>query len=245
MEEEKIVNVKKGNKTITVVVAIIALLIGFGCGFLISKTFDSKDNNDKKESNSKETNQFDEQYIEKSNKAAFIDISDAYISAVRTKVNEGKDLRLFSTDTLYMIPVGNDQTKSCVSVEYGKSPFSDTWNYAYVGVVYDGSGYDYYFIGEDGTKHGIGLIDNKSLSKEGKERIYSSYSDENAKNSNIDLNGSNILKKYYNLKTNSILNVDDLREDVLLKNILCSNTSINDSTKNIKNIVFVSECKYL
>jgi len=117
-------------------------------------------------------------YIQNSRKSAYVDTADAYISAVRTKVNEGKDLKLFSTETLYMIPVGNNADKSCVSVESGgKSPFSEEWNYAYVGVTYSGTGYNYYFISEDGAGQGIPMIDQNTLSKEGVDYIYSSHTD--------------------------------------------------------------------
>lgn len=121
-------------------------------------------------------------YIQNSRKSAYVDTAAAYVEAVRTKVNEGKDLRLFSTSTLYLIPVG-DKTKdasghSCVSVESGgQSPFSDTWNYAYVGVTYDGKGYNYFFVGEDGAGQGIAFLPFKALTDEGTGYIYSSQSD--------------------------------------------------------------------
>ena len=114
-------------------------------------------------------------YIQNSRKSAFVDTADAYISAVRTKVNEGKDLKLFATKTLYLIPVGNDSSISCVSTESGgKSPFSDTWDYAYVGVVYNGTGYDYYFVGQDGAKQGIAFTSDDTLAKNGNDLLYSS-----------------------------------------------------------------------
>lgn len=115
-------------------------------------------------------------YIQNSRKSAYVDTGAAYIDGVRTKVNEGKELRLFSTDTLYMIPVGNDTTKSCVSVESGgQSPFSDTWSYAYVGVTYTGDGYKYYFISEDGAGQGLPMLEQKVLTDAGTDKIYSSY----------------------------------------------------------------------
>ena len=136
-------------------------------------------------------------YIQNSRKSAYVDTSAAYVEAVRTKVNEGKEFRLFSTDTLYLIPVGDknhdttDQTSaaagtainaSCVSVESGgQSPFSDTWHYAYVGVTYDGKGYNYYYIGEDGANQGVPFMPFKVLTDEGVGLIYSSTNDESYK----------------------------------------------------------------
>ena len=119
-------------------------------------------------------------YIQNSRKSAYVDTADAYIAAVRTKVNEGKDLKLFNPDVLYMIPVNQDAAKSCVSVESGgQSPYNDTWNYAYVGVKYHqtaGSdpGYTYYFIGEDASGQGIYFMSQKAMSDSGTDAVYSS-----------------------------------------------------------------------
>lgn len=123
-------------------------------------------------------------YIQNSRKSAYVDTAAAYVEAVRTKVNEGRDFQLYSTDTFYLIPVGNvlidlDSTgkskgASCVSVESGgQSPFSDTWDYAYVGVTYDGKGYNYFFTAQDGAGQGIRLVTFKELSDNGVDRIYS------------------------------------------------------------------------
>ena len=118
-------------------------------------------------------------YIQNSRKSAYVDTADAYIAAVRTKVNEGKDLKLFNPDVLYMIPVNQDAAKSCVSVESGgQSPYNDTWNYAYVGVKYHqtaGSdpGYTYYFIGEDASGQGIYFMSQKAMSDSGTDAVYS------------------------------------------------------------------------
>ncbi len=127
-------------------------------------------------------------YIQNSRKSAYIDSAAAYVEAVRTKVNEGKDFKLFSTDTLYLIPVGNKQynaasgadadASSCVSVESGgQSPFSETWTYAYVGVTYNGKGYDYFFIGKDGAGQGVPFLKYKELTDDGTNKIYSDKTD--------------------------------------------------------------------
>ena len=115
-------------------------------------------------------------YIQNSRKSAYVDTASAYIDAVRTKVNEGKDLQFFSTETLYMVPVGSDAASSCVSVESGgKSPFSETWKYAYVGVIYTGTGYNYFYISEDGANQGIPFVTQEKLSEDGNDLIYSSH----------------------------------------------------------------------
>ena len=115
-------------------------------------------------------------YIQNSRKSAYVDTASAYIDAVRTKVNEGKGLRLYSTNTLYMIPVGHDKAKSCVSVESGgQSPFNDEWKYAYVGVTYDGEGYSYYAFMEDKSGQGLPMIGQNKLADEGTDWLYSSY----------------------------------------------------------------------
>ena len=117
-------------------------------------------------------------YIQNSRKSAYVDTAAAYVDAVRNKVNEAANMKFYSTDTLYMVPVGHESSKSCVSVETGgQSPFSDKWNYAYVGVTYSGEGYDYYFIAEDGAAQGVPFMDQKTLTKEGTSKIYSSTSD--------------------------------------------------------------------
>ena len=143
-------------------------------------------------------------YIQNSRKSAYVDTASAYIDAVRTKVNEAKDLKFFDTKTLYLVPVGNDTNESCVSVESGgKSPFSESWNYAFVGVIYkdNGDGYDYFFIGEDGAKQGLGMITQNQLSKNGNDNLYSSYNDTGASATKIDSNAAGILSTYYKPST--------------------------------------------
>ena len=121
-------------------------------------------------------------YIQNSRKSAYVDSAVAYVDAIRNKVNEADKIKFYSTETLYLIPVGNDATKSCVSVETGgQSPFSDTWTYAYVGVTYTGSGYNYFFVGEDGAKQGLPFLEQKELADEGTDKIYSKAAD-NAEN---------------------------------------------------------------
>ena len=117
-------------------------------------------------------------YIQNSRKSAFVDSAVAYVDAVKNKASEGKKMQFYATDTLYLIPVGHEAKKSCVSVESGgQSPFSDKWNYAYVGVIYTGEGFSYFFIGEDGANQGIQFLSRKVLAEDGTDYIYSSTSD--------------------------------------------------------------------
>ncbi len=120
-------------------------------------------------------------YIQNSRKSAYVDSAVAYVDAVKNKASEGDKLRFYATDTLYMIPVGHEDGKSCVSVESGgQSPFSDTWNYAYVGVVYTGKGFNYFFIGEDGAGQGVQFLTRKELAEHGTDYIYSEKGDANS-----------------------------------------------------------------
>ena len=113
-------------------------------------------------------------YIQNSRKSAWVDSSVAYVKSTVNKVNEGGKLQFFTEHVLYLVPVGHEAGKSCVSVESGgQSPFSDTWRYAYVGVVYNGKGYDYYFIGEDGAGQGIKFTTQKDLNDKGTDEMYS------------------------------------------------------------------------
>ncbi len=121
-------------------------------------------------------------YIQNSRKSAYVDTAVAYADGVKTRVNEGKDFQLYSTETLYLIPVGDktkaDGGKSCVSVESGgQSPFSNTWDYAYVGVTFNGSNYSYFFVGQDGAGQGLAFMPYKVLTDEGTALIYSSTAD--------------------------------------------------------------------
>ena len=113
-------------------------------------------------------------YIQNSRKSAWVDTSVAYVKSTVNKVNEGGKLQFFTEKVLYMVPVGHEAANSCVSVESGgQSPFSDKWRYAYVGVVYNGKGYDYYFIGEDAAGQGIEFVSQKYLNDKGTDAMYS------------------------------------------------------------------------
>ncbi len=108
------------------------------------------------------------EYISNSRKNAFISTAQAYITAVRNKVNQGDELQLYDENVFYLIQVGPDKNKSVVSLEKGgTSPFNNTWDYAYVGVVYTGEGYIYFFMARDESGQGIALTREDELYKMG------------------------------------------------------------------------------
>ncbi len=113
------------------------------------------------------------QQITNSRKNSYIDTASSYVSAVVVKVNEGV-LPLFDTNRLYLIPVGNDEKLSCVSLESGgASPFSKVYNYAYVAVHYTGDSYDYWFLSEDGSLQGFEMTPTKTLETAKKDLVKS------------------------------------------------------------------------
>lgn len=180
-------------------------------------------------------------YVERSKKSAFIDISTSFVESARTKVNEGKELRFFNTDILYMIPVGTDSSKYCVTVEYsGESPYGDSWSYAYVGVVYNGKGYNYYFIGEASTGVGVPFLTLKDLYDSGTEYIYKSYasslSEPTKDNKGITKNFSNYLNGIYGTK---------VKERELTDDEKIAFAAIKNVEKVPTKILYVdSNCKY-
>jgi prepilin-type N-terminal cleavage/methylation domain-containing protein len=113
------------------------------------------------------------QQITNSRKNSYVDTAQQYINAVVTKVNEG-NISMFDTKRLYLVPVGNDDTVSCVSLESGgASPFSRYYKYAYVAVHYTGKGYDYWFLAEDAAAQGFKITSSKELEKSGKSNVVS------------------------------------------------------------------------
>lgn len=114
------------------------------------------------------------EYISSSRKSAFVDTAAGYIDSVRTKVNQSTTLQFYDVNTLYLVPVGNQNSGVCVSVEKGgTSPFSDKWEYAYVGVTYNGKNYNYYFMAKDGSNQGINFVSDGDLAKKGGDLVVS------------------------------------------------------------------------
>ena len=151
-----------------------------GCGT-------SSKNNTQGPANPQET---DNNLIASKNKV-YLDTLFSYMSATRNIVNAGNIFRFYDTNVLYMVPVGNDATKSCIGLETGgQSPFSDTWNYAFVGVKFTGQGYYYFLIAEDSKGYGIPFSTQQALD-DNKNLIYTS---DNVENKEL----SEYLKKKYN-----------------------------------------------
>ena len=89
-------------------------------------------------------------YISDSRKSAYVDTAKEIIGGARNIVNGGK-LEMYSTNTTYYIPV------ECIKTENAlKSPYGDfIEGGAYVGVIYDGKGYNYYWISVDDAGQGV------------------------------------------------------------------------------------------
>ncbi len=87
-------------------------------------------------------------YISNSRKSSYVDTAKNIVGGARNAVNEGK-LGMYDTNTTYYIP------SSYIKTENGlKSPYGD-FTEAYVGVVFDGTGYDYYWISTDSSEQGV------------------------------------------------------------------------------------------
>ena len=113
-------------------------------------------------------------YIQNSRKSAFVDSGLNYVKSGINVVNSGNKMRFYDRKTLYLIPAGHKAGQTCISLESGgQSPFSDDWAYAYVGVTYDGQGYQYYFIAEDGAGQGVQFLTQTDLQNLGADAVYS------------------------------------------------------------------------
>lgn len=125
-------------------------------------------------------------YIIKSKGTAFIESINSYIYGARMGVNSGR-FNMYDSNTLYLIPVGDNKDKSCVLPDsYGKSPYGE-WKYLYVGVLMDNYSYNYYVIGEDEKGNGIDFTGSNSLDS---NNIYGK--------SKVKEEGYDVLQKLYN-----------------------------------------------
>ena len=112
-------------------------------------------------------------YINDSRKSAYIDTAKEIISGARNVVNEGK-LGIYDTNTTYYIPA------SCIQTENGtKSPYGE-FTKAYVGVIYNGTGYKYYWISVDDAGQGVANI--TPLDKLDTDNIVSDLTDSDIEN---------------------------------------------------------------
>ena len=90
-------------------------------------------------------------YISDSRKSAYIDTAKEIIGGTRNIVNEGK-LGMYDTSVTYYIPSSYIQTENALKSPYGE--FTE----AYIGVIYNGTGYKYYWISSDDTGQGIDIV---------------------------------------------------------------------------------------
>ncbi len=159
-------------------------------------------------------------------KKAYVDTLVSFSKATVNKVNEGAKLQFFSKNYLYMVPVGEDGS-TCAPVEIdGRSPYETGWNYAYVGVVYTGVGYDYYVIAEDGKGTGIPFLTQRELNSNGTNHM---YMNENGQNKEL----STYLKSKYKITSNDEHNMTALEKEAF-------------SEANVSKIVYISSntCSY-
>lgn len=185
---------KKNGTLIAIIIAIIVVVaIVVGLVFLMNNNSEDESNSegnnvvdkDKNKETDIDNKQYDE-YIEKTNKDSLINTLMMYIKETTTKVNEGLSYLIFSTDEIVMIPVGEN---SCVQLDTPRvSPFSSEWNYAYVAVVFNGMGYNYFMIAEDGNQNGIKFVNSKALVDDGADLIYRNGSGRNNEISNYLIN---------------------------------------------------------
>lgn len=130
---------KNGNKGFTLVELLTVIIV---LGFLIIIIFPKVLN-----------------YISRSKENTYITIANSYVSEVTNKIVDAT-LPLYDENATYYIP------SSCISVENGEySPYGKIVE-LYVVVVYDGTGYDYYFTSRDDANRGIYLTYFNSLKDE-------------------------------------------------------------------------------
>ena len=90
-------------------------------------------------------------YISNSRKETYVDTAKNIVGSARNFVNKG-EVEMFDYQATYYIPA------KCLPTENGlKSPYGE-FTQAYVGVTYDGNGYNYYWISTDSSEQGIKKI---------------------------------------------------------------------------------------
>ena len=112
-------------------------------------------------------------YISNSRKEAYVDTARGVIGGARNIVNSG-DLGMYDTNVTYYIPT------SCIKTESGlKSPYGE-FTKAYIGVVYDGLGYNYYWISVDDAGQGVPKL--TPLEKLDSDDVVSDLNDDDIEN---------------------------------------------------------------
>ena len=87
-------------------------------------------------------------YIVDSRKSGYVTTAKEITNGASVLVNSGK-VKMFDTETTYYIASSYIKTENA-----SKSPYGE-FKQAYVGVIYDGNGYSYYWISADETGHGV------------------------------------------------------------------------------------------
>ncbi len=100
----------------------------------------------------------------------YSDIALTYINTVKNHVKNGA-IAIFGDDSIYMIPVGDENTFACSGIE-DVAPFGFAHKYAYVGVVKQGKVFTYYFVSRDEDGNGYNLNSEKIIrAGKGKEVV--------------------------------------------------------------------------
>lgn len=175
------------------------------------------------ESKRKESNTSGSAEVINSRRKSYLNTVSAYIDSVRAKVNEAKKLRLFETETLFLVPV------TCAKLESGgTSPFSNKWQYAYVGVEFTADLYSYYAVTLDGAGYGINMLPYSKIYKNDSNDVINSES----------LTNISELIDNYKISENKSINYTELSNE--FKNM------IDNSNIKVKSVVFISSdsCSY-
>ncbi len=160
-------------------------------------------------------------------KAALANQVVNYIRAVSLKVNEMRKLQFYDATTLFMVPVGNDSSKSCVTLEGSDS---NSWKFLYVAVAFTGNGYDYFAIGETTTGRGFEMTVQEDFKINIEEVIYEASGDSQFKNDLIS---------HYNATTNETRELNETEKEAF-DNVISKHNKI----KYIAYIAGGPKCSY-
>ena len=108
-------------------------------------------------------------YITQSRKKTLVSTMDSYVTAVTNAVNDNEFGAMSKEDTMYYVPVSNEDNNSCISLEKGGADPFGNWKEAYVVVNYDSDNYsyDYYFTFYDDAGYGMALTKIEDISATG------------------------------------------------------------------------------
>ena len=148
IEESK----KADKKIIMIIVAIVGFfIVAVIVSFIVNGIFSTMDN------------------MEKDKKREFAKTASYYIKNAKLDYSDSSLSKIEDETILILMPVGNMSDTTCVYLETGgASPYSQTWKYAYVAMIYSKRNhmFDYYFVGIDGEGNGIKFASDDELSEE-------------------------------------------------------------------------------